>query len=90
MPRAAQREGYCRPKSKRPWRSRAANSQRSPHEGSSLTELRRVLSPDCVAGLDTGLTIEAEADGVKWRLRNFERAHTEYDVYLARLRRKAN
>ena len=65
------------------------HSQRSPHEGSSLTELRRVLSPDCAAGLDTGLSIEAEADGVKWRLRTFERAHTEYDVYLARLRRKA-
>ena len=65
------------------------HSQRSPHEGSSLTELRRVLSKDCEAGLDTGLAIEAEIDGIKWRLRTFERAVTEYDVYLARLRRKA-
>jgi len=65
------------------------HSQRSPHEGSSLTELRRVLSPGCDAGIDTGLLIEAEADRVKWRLRTHERAVTEYDVYLARLRRKA-
>jgi SAM-dependent methyltransferase len=65
------------------------HSQRSPHEGSSLTELRRVLSPNCEAGLDTGLTIEAETDQIKWRLRTHERAVTEYDVYLARLRRKA-
>lgn len=65
------------------------HSQRSPHQGSSLAELRRVLSPDCQAGLDTGLTIEAELDEVKWRLRTNERSVTEYDVYLARLRRKS-
>lgn len=64
------------------------HSQRSAHGGSSLTELRRVLSPECAAGIDTGLTIEAEIDQMKWRLRNHERAHTEYDVYMARLRRK--
>jgi len=66
------------------------HSQRSAHEGSSLAELRRVLSADCAAGIDTGLTIEAETDSVKWRLRTHERAATEYDVYLARLRRKPN
>ncbi len=65
------------------------HSQRSAHRGSSLTELRRVLSPGCDAGVDTGLVIEAESDHVKWRLRTHERAVTEYDVYLARLRRKA-
>ena len=64
------------------------HSQRSPAEGSSLTELRRVLSPGCDAGLDTGLTIEAETDAIKWRLRTNERSVTEYDVYQARLRRK--
>jgi SAM-dependent methyltransferase/uncharacterized protein YbaR (Trm112 family) len=66
------------------------HSQRSSHEGSSVTELRRVLSKDCLAGLDTGLTIEAETDQIKWRLRTHERSVTEYDVYLARLRRKEN
>ena len=65
------------------------HSQRSGHEGSSLAELRRVLSPGCDAGIDTGLIIEAEADQVKWRLRTHERSVTEYDVYLACLRRKA-
>jgi SAM-dependent methyltransferase/uncharacterized protein YbaR (Trm112 family) len=64
------------------------HSQRSTHQGSSLAELRRVLSPDCQAGIDTGLTIEAEQDAVKWRLQTNERSATEYDVYLARLRRK--
>lgn len=65
------------------------HSQRSSHQGSSLTELRRVLSRDCQAGLDTGLWIETELDSVKWRLRTHERSTTEYDVYIARLRRKA-
>ncbi|MBI2689436.1 MAG: methyltransferase domain-containing protein [Acidobacteria bacterium] len=64
------------------------HGQRAPHQGSSLAELRRVLSPDCQAGLDTGLFIEAEADDIQWRLRTHERAITEYQVYLARLRRK--
>lgn len=65
------------------------HSQRYGHQGSSLEEFRRVLSPSCDAGVDTGLLIEAEADNVKWRLRTHERSHTEYDVYLARLRRKS-
>ena len=64
------------------------HSQRALHQGSSLTELRRVLSKDCQAGLDTGLWIETELDRVKWRLRTNERSVTEYDVYMARLRRK--
>jgi SAM-dependent methyltransferase len=64
------------------------HSQRSAHQGSSLAELRRILSPDCQAGIDTGLVIESERDGVKWRLQTNERSATEYDVYLARLRRK--
>lgn len=64
------------------------HSQRASHDGSSLTELRRVLSPGADAGLDTGLFIEAERDHIPWRLRTNERSITEYDVYLARLRRK--
>ena len=65
------------------------HSQRSPHDGSSVSELRRILSPACEAGVDTGLHIEAEADKIKWRLRTHERSITEYDVFLARLRHKA-
>lgn len=65
------------------------HSQRSAHQGSSLEELRRVLSPECAAGIDTGLYIEAERDNVPWRLRIHERAVTEYSVYLARLRRRS-
>ncbi len=64
------------------------HSQRSPSEGSSLLELRRILSQANDAGVDTGLHIEAEVDKIKWRLRTHERSVTEYDVYLARLRHK--
>lgn len=63
------------------------HSQRGPQRGSSVAELRRILSSNRDAGLDTGLHIEAEADGVPWRLRTAERAVTEYSVFLARLRR---
>lgn len=66
------------------------HSQRStPHQGSSLAELRRFLSAGNEAGVDTGLFIEAEQDNVIWRLQTHERSTTEYDVYFARLRRKA-
>ncbi|HEU0120081.1 MAG TPA: methyltransferase domain-containing protein [Bryobacteraceae bacterium] len=64
------------------------HSQRSAHQGSSLAELRRILSPACDAGVDTGLSIEAEQDHVSWRLRTHERAVMEYSVYMARLRRR--
>ena len=64
------------------------HSQRGPQEGSSLLEFRRILSAECAAGIDTGLLIEAERDGVPWRLRVNERSVTEYAVYIARLRRK--
>ncbi len=65
------------------------HSQRStPYQGSSLAELRRILSVGNEAGVDTGLFIEAEQDNVKWRLQTHERSTTEYDVYCARLRRK--
>jgi SAM-dependent methyltransferase/uncharacterized protein YbaR (Trm112 family) len=66
------------------------HSQRStPEQGSSVAELRRFLSVNNEAGIDTGVFIEAELDNVKWRLRLNERAVTEYDVYCARLRHKA-
>ena len=64
------------------------HSQRGPQDGSSLLEFRRILSAECAAGIDTGLVIEAERDGVPWRLRVNERSVTEYAVYFARLRRK--
>jgi len=65
------------------------HSQRStPEQGSSLAELRRYLSATCEAGIDTGLSIEAEQDNVPWRLSTNERAVTEYSVYMAKLRRK--
>jgi SAM-dependent methyltransferase len=64
------------------------HSQRSPSEGSSLLELRRILSKVNDTGVDTGLHIEAEIDKIKWRLRTHERSVTEYEVYLARLRHK--
>lgn len=65
------------------------HSQRStPHQGSSLAELRRFLSETNEAGIDTRLFIEAEQDQVTWRLKTHERSITEYDVYCARLRHK--
>ena len=64
------------------------HSQRGPQDGSSLLEFRRILSAECAAGIDTGLLIEAERDGVPWRLRVNERSVTEYAVYFAGLRRK--
>ena len=66
------------------------HSQRlTPSAGSSVAELRRILSEDRAAGVDTGLHIEAELDRVPWRLRLHERSVTEYEVYCARLRRKS-
>jgi SAM-dependent methyltransferase len=65
------------------------HSQRSVGGGSSVAELRRVLSADCAAGVDTGLVIETERDAVPWRVRTSERSTMEYAVHMARLRRKA-
>jgi SAM-dependent methyltransferase len=63
------------------------HSQRGPAGGSSAEELRRILSPDAAAGVDTGLTIAAERDGVPWRVYGNERSHTEYSLHLLRLTR---
>ena len=66
------------------------HSQRStPHQGSSLSVLKQILSAGSEAGVDTGLFIEADQDNVTWRLQTHERSTTEYAVYFARLRRKA-
>jgi SAM-dependent methyltransferase len=64
------------------------HSQRGAAGGSSVAELRRILSADCAAGVDTGLVIEAERDPVPWRLRTGERSSVDYALHMARLRRK--
>ena len=64
------------------------HSQRSPAGGSSAAELRRILSDDASAGIDTGLTIAAERDGVPWRVYSNERSNTEYSLHLLRLARR--
>jgi SAM-dependent methyltransferase len=64
------------------------HSQRSAAGGASAVELRRVLSADCAAGIDTGLVIEGERDGVPWHVQTGERSTVEYAVHLARLRRR--
>lgn len=65
------------------------HSQRSVGGGDSATELRRLLSADCAAGVDTGFVIEAERDGVPWHLRTAARSTMAYSVHLAALRRKS-
>lgn len=64
------------------------HSQRGAAGGSSVAELRRILSADCAAGVDTGLVVEAERDPVPWRLRTGERSSVDYALHMARLRRK--
>ena len=48
----------------------------------------RILSPELLAGIDTGLVIGDEMDGVPWRVYTNERAAMHYRGYLARLDRK--
>jgi SAM-dependent methyltransferase/uncharacterized protein YbaR (Trm112 family) len=63
------------------------HSQRGPAGGASEPELRRILSPDAAAGIDTGLVIAEERDGVPWRVYSNQRASTEYALHLLRLER---
>jgi SAM-dependent methyltransferase/uncharacterized protein YbaR (Trm112 family) len=63
------------------------HSQRSPSGGSSVAELRRILSVDRAAGVDTGLVIESERDSVPWHVQTGERSTMAYAVHMARLRR---
>ena len=65
------------------------HSQRSASNGDSAAELRRVLSGERAAGVDTGLVLEAEHDGVPWQVQTAERSTMAYQVHLARLRRRA-
>lgn len=64
------------------------HSQRSASGGDSPAELRRILSPECAAGIDSGLLIDEERDGVSWALQTSERSTVRYATHLARLRRK--
>jgi SAM-dependent methyltransferase/uncharacterized protein YbaR (Trm112 family) len=64
------------------------HSQRSATEGASEPELRRILSPEARAGVDTGLTIAAERDDVPWRLYLNARSTMHYRLHLLRLQRK--
>jgi SAM-dependent methyltransferase/uncharacterized protein YbaR (Trm112 family) len=64
------------------------HSQRGGSEGSSAEELRRILSPDRAAGVDTGLVITAEHDRIPWRVAANERSSIEYEVHLLRLARR--
>lgn len=64
------------------------HAQRSASRGDSVAELRRVLSPDCAAGIDTGLVIAAERDDVEWCVQTHERATMQYRTHLACLTRR--
>jgi SAM-dependent methyltransferase/uncharacterized protein YbaR (Trm112 family) len=63
------------------------HSQRSPAGGDSAAELRRILSANREAGVDTGLVIDAERDAVPWHVQTGERSTMAYSVHMARLRR---
>jgi hypothetical protein len=66
------------------------HSQRGPAAGASADELRRILSPDAAAGVDTGLVIARERDGVPWRVQANERSATEYSLHLLALERRTS
>ena len=75
---------------RRRWRNGSAAIRNAARRGgSSVAELRRILSPECAAGIDTGLVIERERDGVPWQLQTGERSTMQYAVHLALLRRAA-
>lgn len=63
------------------------HSQRGAAEGASEPELRRILSPGAAAGVDTGLVIEEERDGVPWSVHANDRSSVEYSLHLLRLSR---
>ena len=63
------------------------HSQRAPAGGSSAAELRRVLSGS--AGVDPGLDVTAERDGVTWEVYANERSTVRYVLDVLALRRRA-
>jgi hypothetical protein len=65
------------------------HSQRGEQRGASEPELRRLLSPERAAGIDTGLTIAAERDDVPWLLTLNARSVMHYRLHLLRLARTA-
>jgi SAM-dependent methyltransferase len=64
------------------------HSQRTATGGASEPELRRILSPDARAGVDTRLTIADERDPVDWRLYLNARSTMHYALHLMRLERR--
>jgi len=64
------------------------HSQRSATAGASEPELRRILSVERAAGVDTGLVIVDERDGVPWQLRLNARSTMHYALHLLRLERQ--
>ncbi|MEZ4404648.1 MAG: methyltransferase domain-containing protein [Kofleriaceae bacterium] len=65
------------------------HSQRGPQQGASEPELRRILSADAAAGIDTGLVVVDERDDVPWRLTLNARSTMHYRLHLLRLARRA-
>lgn len=63
------------------------HSQRGDHGGAAEPEMRRLLSVDRAAGLDTGLTLVDERDDVPWHLQLGARATMQYRLHLLRLAR---
>ena len=61
------------------------HSQRDEDEGRSEHALQRLFGAEPIEGFDTGLSIGAETDGVRWRLRVHQRAVMHYDCRLLRL-----
>ncbi len=64
------------------------HSQRGDTGGASEPEMRRLLSPDARAGVDTELTIVEERDGVPWRLHLNARSTMHYRLHLLRLAKR--
>ncbi len=58
------------------------HTQRAPHGGSSVAELRRLLSPGNDAGLGSGLAITAERTDVPWHVFVHERATMVYQAHV--------
>lgn len=65
------------------------HSQRGGAGGASEPELRRILSEDARAGVDTGLTIADERDDVAWRLYLNARSIMHYKLHMLRLQKRA-
>lgn len=65
------------------------HTQRAPHGGSSTAELRRILSPDDQAGVNTGLAITAERSDVPWHVFVHDRATMAYTAHVVAAHKRA-